>query len=195
MNANKRLVGTLIVIVIISGFFLIRPLEDKKEDIRQATTTKKKSSPKIAPERKRDLASIPKKEPKLKKKLTTPVKENRHYIGSFKDINEISFSNQTSSDWEDKYKKRFKKSLYGKEIKNFKIEKKRSVVRVRKNVGTNLEHVVVSFTRPDGNPFSFEAYINSETGQLVKSWNKTRYEYKKPYKIEGMKYLYKKETP
>ena len=195
MNANKRLVGTLIVIVVISGFFLIQPLENKKDNFKQATTDKKKSSPKKNSEKKRDLASIPKKEPNTKKKLTTPIKENRHYIGSFKDINDITLTNQTSDDWEDKYKKRLIKSLYGKEIKDFKIEKKKSIIRVRKNVGTNLEHVIVSFTRPDGKPFSFEAYINSETGQLVKSWNKTRYEYKKPYKIEGMKYLYKKETP
>ena len=104
-----------------------------------------------------------------------------------------SITNKVSKDWKEKYTKQFQRMAAIKDLKDFNVELKRSIVKVSANTGTNFEHILVSYIKPNGQPFSFEALVNSETGTMVRTWNKTRYEFKKNYKIEASKYLYKKE--
>ncbi len=68
--------------------------------------------------------------------------------------------------------------------KEIEIEHKESAVFIKNGVAKNVEHVLVSLVHNDGNPSSFEAYIDSQTGKIIRSWNKTRYESRKPLKVD-----------
>ncbi|MBC74634.1 MAG: hypothetical protein CME64_01320 [Halobacteriovoraceae bacterium] len=44
-------------------------------------------------------------------------------------------------------------------------------------------HVLVSIDAGKGNISSYEAYVNPESGSILKTWNQTRFENKKPMKL------------
>ena len=52
-----------------------------------------------------------------------------------------------------------------------------------------MEHLVVSYQGQKG-PFSFEVMIDSQTGSVIHTWNKTHYELHKPYEIDPTSYGY-----
>ncbi len=176
------------------AFLIISPSQQKtymaktapsnKQALPQQNKTKKKPAHHPAPNR--HIASINK--PKPAKKL--PL-HNREVIGETQDLAQLKMKNKISKDWQDKYKKNFMRMTFEEKLKDFTIEKKRSIIKVQNKIGRYLEHVVVRYVRPDGKPFAFEALVDSETGSLVQTWNRTRYEFKKHVKIDGSKYRYK----
>lgn len=155
--------------------------KDEKINISKATPSHKETSIK------RSLAAVP------TKKTTNLIQDKRVYLGKFKDLRDIHLSNKVSDNWEEKYRHNFLRMIPDHKVKDFKVELKRSIVLVKNNIGKHLEHVVVSYTNPEGRPFSFEAHINSQTGQVEQTWNKTHHEFRKPAQISGAKYLYKKD--
>jgi Zn-dependent metalloprotease len=68
--------------------------------------------------------------------------------------------------------------------KGIEIEHKDSAVFIKNGIAKNVEHVLVSLVHNNGNPSSFEAYIDSQTGKIIKTWNKTRYESRKPLSVD-----------
>lgn len=126
----------------------------------------------------------------------TPIQKNhminkkseRQLIGQ--NIPPKYFSNNVNPKWEETYRKRFLHMAGPENIKGLKILPKRSIIKIENNIGTYLEHIVVSYTSKDGKPFSFEAMIDSETGFPVQTWNQTRYEKKEKILINAEKYKF-----
>lgn len=180
-------------------FFLINPSQTSKKETAMTQESHQKEqiakSTKQKDQMKRSPASIKKvTAPLYQKKNTNPIVDTREYIGKFKDISQLKFVNKISLDWEDRYKARFFNNIpEDQKIKNFKIEKKKSIVKVKNNSARNLEHIIVSFNKADGSPFAFEAMIDSDTGSMLHSWNKTHSENKNPVKLKVAPYAYKRE--
>ena len=101
--------------------------------------------------------------------------------------NDIKYINETNPEWQTAYTKKLLRLGKGKKISQLNVEHQKSMVEVKRKSARNLEHVRVSYLDENGNPFSFEALIDSETGSMVRSWNQTRYEFKKPivFSTEG----------
>jgi len=184
MKNRKPFAISAFIVIGIFGFIFISP---SKNFVPEVSNKVLKKALKKEPLNKatRTISSLPKN---TKKKVL-----ERKVVGSNKTMSEINITNKVSKDWKEKYTKQFQRMAAIKDLKDFNVELKRSIVKVSANTGTNFEHILVSYIKPNGQPFSFEALVNSETGTMVRTWNKTRYEFKKNYKIEASKYLYKKE--
>ncbi|MBT4791145.1 MAG: hypothetical protein HON90_06205, partial [Halobacteriovoraceae bacterium] len=78
-------------------------------------------------------------------------------------------------------------------VKNLKVELKRSFIKIKKRSRQSVEHILVSYTKPNGQPFSFEAHIDSNTGSTIQVWNQTHHEFKKSVKIKASNFIYKNE--
>jgi len=122
---------------------------------------------------KRDIASIKPKN----------IFNQREVIGSYNRHEPLKFANAISKDWKDKFQSNLVRNLKTEDYKDINIELKNSLIKVNKNVGVFIEHILVTIHRPDGSPFSYEAHIDSQTGSMIQSWNKTKYEFKNKLKL------------
>lgn len=182
-NKKKILITNILIIFSVGVFLLVSPIDNNKSKTLAKVERKKKQIELMRhTEIKRFPASL--KKGQQVKASETFVSKKRIYIGDPKLDKNLTFSNSISNDWEDKYKNRFLKMANVTEIPDFKIQKKRSIIKVKKNTGLYLEHVIISFTKPGGNFFSFEAMIDSQTGIPVQTWNQTRYEFGVPTKLD-----------
>lgn len=183
---KKYFMGTIICLSILL-FLIINPFESKKSNTISTTKVSKKSvkkgftSDSLKPQR-TPAATNPIKDSSPKFEI---VSKERVIVGEKLPLRAVSFSNSVNPNWKENYKNRFFKHIPKGKVKDFKIEKKKSILKVHKKVGTYLEHVLVSFIRPDGTPFSFEALINSQTGIAIQTWNKTRYEFRDSLKLDA----------
>lgn len=165
---------TLTLFIVIGSFLIIGPLSDQADySYRQS-----KNFPTLSSHKK-----PVKKEKKVKRapaSVETPQGQKRAIIarGNY-DLNTLKYSNSVNPDWKKTYKRRFLKMAAIKKVQSLKIEPIKSIVKIKNNTARNLEHIKVSYLQENGDPFSFEALVDSETGSLVRSWNKTRYEFKK----------------
>lgn len=87
-------------------------------------------------------------------------------------------------EWQTKLQERLTHSLRNWDAK---AEVKSLGPRTFKNGGDTIgaEHVLVSIDQGDGNVSSYEAYVHPKTGAILKTWNQTRFENKKPQKYEA----------
>jgi len=182
MNKNlKKFPPFILAVTVMTTYLLVSPTETphqvavkkiKKQNIQKVVAKKivhhQKSS--------RAIASIPSPQAPNKK---------REVVGKFSDIGSIRVINKENKDWKELYSKNFLRMLGDTKIKDFNVKLKKSILKVNNNIGQQMEHVIVSYTKPDGNPLSFEALIDSQTGSVVQTWNKTRYEFNKPAKLNS----------
>lgn len=186
---KKRVVLPIVFLFSVGLFLLIQPKYSKQElakkelarQVKKGDVVSKKVGPK---ENYRKIASIPPKNPSVKRaSIKTP--EDRTVIGNINNQDNLIVVNKVSKNWKEKYQQSFLRMVNSHEVKNFEVKLKKSILKVKENTAQNLEHVVVSYTNAHGDPFSFEALIDSATGQSVQTWNKTRYEHKHPPKLKA----------
>lgn len=186
----KHWILLLSVTMMSAGFFLISltstdheldqsasPLRAKKESEKSRIVSSKikKSN--------RSIAAIP--SPSLKNKIV--------YLGLKKeDLVNFPLTNKASTDWEKKFVTNFKTNLEDFLPSSFKIKHKRSIVKKENRSSRKLEHIIVRYQRTDGTPYTFEALVDSQTGSMVQSWNKTRYEQRLPIALDGTNRLLRK---
>lgn len=176
MKKNKKSILVLFTVGVLC-FLIINPSEERKSPV---VVKKAKPQPKI----KRAPASI-KPEKAAKKPASVPIPPSREVVGEpIMNTATLKKSNKVSEDWKEKYTKNFLRMLpKDQALKDFKIKVKKSLLKVKNNVGRNMEHIVVSYKKPNGYPFSFEALVDSETGAVIQTWNKTRYEFNDTVKL------------
>ena len=87
-----------------------------------------------------------------------------------------------SSEIDNEYNPLWKEEL-GKNLLRFLRPKTKSIVRregsaLIKHKGKNLlvEHVLVKLKSPEGRHFGYNAYVDSHSGKVVKTWNRTIHE-------------------
>lgn len=87
----------------------------------------------------------------------------------------VSYVNTPSLDWE----KRLETSLKvqgGSELKEIKIKKEKSLVWMRDENPLMVESVVVTLTNQQDVASSFRALVDSQTGKVLESWDRTVFE-------------------
>jgi hypothetical protein len=147
-------------------------VEIKKEKINKTTFYKNKLTSRLP-------ASIK----KGSQDTATPLIP-RKVIGSSK----FKLTNTISKNWKEKAYQNLSK-VWSSSQKTFQkktpieIKSLKSAIFVKNGIGKNIEHVLVNLINDKGLPASFEAYIDSENGKIVQSWNKTRYEYREGFSI------------
>ena len=178
---HKKSLSFVVIAAAVTTFLLITPSKTTNEiaeiEIEKQTKGMKKDPVKKGPSR--SIASLP------TPSHAEPTKKKREFIGRVKNAKNVRLVNEESDDWKEKYQHNFMRMLGDQKVTDFKIKLKKSIIKVHNNVGRHLEHVVVSYKKPNGDPFSFEAHIDSATGQVVQTWNKTRYEYREPARLKA----------
>ena len=154
MNKHSKKIIPLLIIISVATFLLIRPTKTRNElATEEIEKQKTKHVDKSIKQNKvsRTVASIPSPQNPLKK---------REIVGRASDLSNVTIINKESKNWKEVYSKNFLRMLGDKKVKDFKIKLKKSILKVNKNVGQQMEHIVVSYTRPNGNPSSFEALVD-----------------------------------
>lgn len=170
---------TLTLFVVFGSFLIIGPLSDQADfSYRQS-----KNFPALSSHKKQVKKSPAKKEVRIKRapaSVKTPQGKTRAIIarGNY-DLSTLKYSNKVNPNWKEDYRRKFLRMSAIKKVQKLKIESIKSIVKIKNNTARNLEHIKVSYLQENGDPFSFEALVDSETGSLIRSWNKTRYEFKK----------------
>ncbi len=53
------------------------------------------------------------------------------------------------------------------------VKKNKSVIEIKNGKGRLMEHVTISYLLKGDDTTSFNAWVDSETGQMIRTWNKT----------------------
>lgn len=152
--------------------------ENSKEETYSNQQTKKSSPVVINNKMDRSIAAIPPNPLKAKVKVQL-VGLTPSDLGNFPQTNTRSIT------WKENFTKNFEKNRSQLGFNSFQIKHKRSILKKENKTSRNFEHIVVRYKLPNGNPFSFEALVDSETGTMAQSWNKTRYEKNEPTTLDG----------
>lgn len=141
---------------------------DSKSQVVFRKSTKKELKV-IAPvdeAQKRVPSSLPKTLPKVRKIAGREITGERDAKTTH-----LKWVNSYNQDW---------KEILGASLLRFQgpdtkvlVKKNKSVVEIRNGKGRLLEHVTVSFLHEGDDTTSFNAWVDSETGELVRTWNKT----------------------
>ncbi len=84
----------------------------------------------------------------------------------------VSFVNKPSADWEKKLTQSLKAQA-GNSLKELEIKKERSLVWTRDENALLVESVVVSMTNTQDVSSSFRALVDSQTGKVLETWDRT----------------------
>ncbi|MCF8060093.1 MAG: hypothetical protein K9K67_12400 [Bacteriovoracaceae bacterium] len=86
----------------------------------------------------------------------------------------ITYLNKVNDNW---------KGLMGQDILRFLrpktslfIKPQARLTLLERDGGRHVEQVMVKMLSPEGRHFSYQAYIDSETGKIIKTWNNTIHE-------------------
>lgn len=83
----------------------------------------------------------------------------------------IKFENEINSKW---------KTFLGNELMRFQppetkafVLHQQGLIRIKNGKGKYIEEVIITFLTPTGKKNSFKAFVDSENGRVLKTWNKT----------------------
>ncbi len=144
--------------------------EQKNREVKKHVSTKKElKAAKINPAPARAPASLNKNIKKVGRVETDAFKEK--YSTSKQ---KVKYTNTPSKEWKDKFAKN--KLQYYPEGTKLLIKHKSSLIDVTKDGARYLERVVVNVIKEDSPPISYEAFVDSQSGDQVKAWNRTHHE-------------------
>jgi len=86
----------------------------------------------------------------------------------------LVYKNEYKSDWKEKLGEKLL-AFQPKDVKLF-IRKDDGLVLIERGGGRLVEKVTISFLHKTGMKTGYEAYVDSESGSIVKTWNQTRHE-------------------
>lgn len=175
---------TILSLLLTTAIFVYKyQFKDKEAELTSSWKTYKKEGKVVSSHvttkqeaKKARIVTSVKRSP-ASKKLTTPKKRvltgrlAKEY-GS-RDL-KINYLNSPSKDWKEKYAKLKLHTL--KTGTKLLIKHNKSILKVTKKGAIYLEKVIISIQREGKAPSSYEAMINSETGQQVAAWNRTHHE-------------------
>jgi hypothetical protein len=183
-NNKSPIIISIFAIAILSVFVLI----DYKSETGSLTISKQnkiKKDKDSTPSR--SIASIknPKKDIPLKKinKKDLKVLLDRKVVGS--NSKKYNIINTVNKDWKKLARKKLAFTWGHKIGRIIEIESIKPAIYVKHGIGKNVEHVKISLTDENGKYSGYEAYIDSESGSIIQTWNRTRYEVNKGISISS----------
>ena len=154
-----------------------QPLTEKKTIIKKEKTVQKKEDkkPKVSKARK-----LPASVKNLKNKKTNENLPNQRVIFESgkpiteKDLEKFDFINEENPDWKEELSRKLLDTLD--ENPNLKVIKEKSLIKVLGKKAQYLEQAIVIIEYENGKENSFRALIDSETGKIIRSWDRTIHE-------------------
>lgn len=169
---NKKIQIFLSVIALLAVTFTYQyfkkiqhsELKDLAKSSKEKTSTQDKSTIK---NQARTIASV------QKSSLLAKIKD-RKVVGFVSNDKDFPITNKINKEWK---KLAYKKlnSLINSDIK-LEITPVKSLVYVQYNMGTYVEHVKIVLRKSSGLKSAYDAYIDSQTGLILRTWNRTKFE-------------------
>jgi hypothetical protein len=94
----------------------------------------------------------------------------------------LNYVNSPSTEWKNLYSNKILSILP--EGTKLLIKKTRGLVVITPKGAKYIEHVRVSIQKKDSPPVGFEAQVDSETGEQLRVWNRTEFEYGQSFTFE-----------
>jgi hypothetical protein len=190
----KKLISlTLFCLLIVAAYWLwpTTPSPEEWTTFKKATPQKIDSYPTTAKEKKaaqidQDESPQPdqgldssKREPAAVKRQESDIPESlpgRQWglYPNQKVPQKITFKNEVNPEW---------KSLLGQDVLRFLrpdtklfVKKEKSLTLLERGLGRHVEQVYVKMISPEGRHFSYHAYVDSESGKVIRTWNNTIHE-------------------
>ncbi len=111
-------------------------------------------------------------DPITKPKAREPSSKTPNVFGDKSVIK--TYINTPSKDWKKKFAKKILR-FFGENSKAF-IKEEESLIEVKNGVARHLNQVVVTFLSSTGRKNIYRAHVDSETGQMVRTWDRTIHE-------------------
>ena len=117
---------------------------------------------------------------KLKDKKTKEKLPNQRVIFESgkplteEDMDKFDFINEENPDWKEELSRKLLDTLD--DNPNLKVIKEKSLIKVLGKKAQYLEQAIVIIEYENGKENSFRALIDSETGKIIRSWDRTIHE-------------------
>lgn len=136
--------------------------------------------PEVQPpqQERRPAAVAPAKKYYLGRELSGPFAQEFE-----KNKSRFSFKNTVVSDWQEQMAERLMRFQDEKTKMYLKHEK--SVIEVFQSSAKYMEQVLVTFSMDDGSQYSYRALVESDTGKILETWDRTKNEF--PYRLKRQK--------
>ncbi len=165
----------LIAAVAVFIFIQLNKSPDKKD---WQTYQKQKNELHSHPSTSKELAKVKSKSQPTKTAQKKVAKyKGRRIVNPTKktiDWDNIEFGNKINPNWKDAAAKSLLR-FQDQETKVL-IHHKQSVIKIIKGKAYYVEVVIISYLPSSGKRTSFSAYVNSENGNTIEAWDRTRYE-------------------
>lgn len=175
-NPQYVLIAVALVAVTISYTYFKNVQLNHQQLVKQNTQFEKKQNHSkdakqnkdISPEPKRSIASIPNGSSVIKKY------QNRKIVGSFNVKKDFPISNKIDINWKKKAVKKLTSFLS--DDTKLKVELVKPAIFVKHNIGRYVEHVKIILRKDSGLVSAYEAYVDSQSGNVIRTWNRTKIE-------------------
>lgn len=144
--------------------------QQKNKTVQKYNSTKSELKlARVRPEVKRAPAANESKSKEVRR-----ITSGTHKDQFEKNQKNYSFLNRPSKKWKDKYAQA--KLQFYPEGTKLLIKHKLSVLDISQKGARHLEKIVVNIIKEGLPPTSFEAFVDSESGEQIRAWNKTHHE-------------------
>ncbi|MBL6989962.1 MAG: hypothetical protein ISR65_09300 [Bacteriovoracaceae bacterium] len=189
---KKTLIATFLFAVIGSVLYwqYLNKFETQKGPTKRETASIRptlKPTPKQQPIPDKGFKIAPKKQIKSPEIISKgmPLPPTRRLTGAFYnsyDVGSLQMMNEEDPKWKDKLHKELKR--FQREDTKVKIKNIESLIEVTsKNTAKFVEVVEVSFFVSDGYRSSYNALVDSDSGKIIKIWNRSVPENRKKYSL------------
>ena len=182
-NNKSPIIISVFAIAILSVFILVDYKSETgtltKSNLKPKSNSHLKSKEVNGPAR--SIASLKetKRDIPLKKinKNDSNIILERKVVGS--SSKKYTLVNKINKDWKKLATKKLVFTWGHKIGRIIEIDSIKPAIYVKHGIGKNVEHVRISLTDENGKYSGYEAYIDSESGSIIQTWNRTRYEINK----------------
>lgn len=109
--------------------------------------------------------------------------QDRKIVGLSRIDKDFPITNSINKDWKTLAIKKLSHSI--EDGTKIEIQLVKPALYVKHNIGRYVEHVKISFKKPSGLKSGYDAYIDSQTGHVVQTWNQTQFEIVPKYTLKS----------
>lgn len=158
----KKIIIALTLVLIFGFFFFNR---ERQKDFVEAPTQEKT---------RREIASLPPIPASNKKVVMKPVKEEKREVAQ----------SEAKTELEEKIIEHYQ-NIFEETPTTVTMEFVQNVEIEEDTFTSQVKVYKINLDQGQGNKSRFLAMVDPETGSIIKTWNHTRYEFKRPLRISG----------
>lgn len=165
---KKMILAVLVIMATAAIFFALQDRDSSKENKVARTYSKKMTGVLEYNTTKKELKQA---KIQVESKELAPSKRELFPKNAQVDLNQLEYSNSISKDWKTKLSKELLR--YQKLDTKVVIKPHKSLIILKDKKGLHVEEVIISFINKSGLMNGFSALVDSESGKILKTWNRT----------------------